>query len=445
MNRAFTVVELLLVIVVIGILAAVVLVAYNGISREAIHATMQGDLDTTTKLAEAYNIENGEYPTYLEEIKSNTSSFRASGGNKITYVKSDDGYCVEVSNPQTDRIIRSAGYADSETCLSNVRIPEPVAVSSGYIEGATCGRRNFVASNDLSVLLARCSSGPYWYSYSLDGGASWVKASSIASYSSGQIFALSGDGMRAYSGFHANSSGSDKYCVYSSTRASASASFGFGSMYNSCNGAQTLAIDDSGDTLLKSGARVGQHAQVKTPDSPSLITVNALGGVNNGGSLTGAAVSGDGSVCALVSTNSGNVGISTSNCKTWSGSSSKLCGVSSTDLYFSYDGSKLVLFGRTESSTNELVLYLREQKACIPINPKGAPASLTHFAMSDDGRKMAAVSEYQLFTSTNGGVTWVRGAEGCTKVSSPVIAADGSKIGIVCTRGSVTTYDLTSW
>lgn len=61
-NKGFTIVELLIVIVVIGILAAIVIVAYRGIQDRAYDASVQNDLDNIAKKIRIYHVENGVYP-----------------------------------------------------------------------------------------------------------------------------------------------------------------------------------------------------------------------------------------------------------------------------------------------------------------------------------------------------------------------------------------------
>lgn len=61
--RGFTIVELLIVIVVIAVLAAIAVVAYNGIQARANDARRASDLRQVVKLIEAYNAENGSYPS----------------------------------------------------------------------------------------------------------------------------------------------------------------------------------------------------------------------------------------------------------------------------------------------------------------------------------------------------------------------------------------------
>lgn len=61
-HGGFTIVELLIVIVVIGILASITVVTYNGISDRAKYTAMRGDMTNIKKLLEVYRIDNGEYP-----------------------------------------------------------------------------------------------------------------------------------------------------------------------------------------------------------------------------------------------------------------------------------------------------------------------------------------------------------------------------------------------
>lgn len=61
-TRGFTIVELLIVIVVIGILAAITLVAFNGIRDRAAFAQEKSDMAAINKLIQMYHADNGSYP-----------------------------------------------------------------------------------------------------------------------------------------------------------------------------------------------------------------------------------------------------------------------------------------------------------------------------------------------------------------------------------------------
>ena len=83
-QRGFTIVELLIVIVVIAILAAITIVAYNGIQNRAVAATLQSDLNNAAKMLKLYQVDNGAYPTSIDST---------------TYcpTPADDRYCLKAS------------------------------------------------------------------------------------------------------------------------------------------------------------------------------------------------------------------------------------------------------------------------------------------------------------------------------------------------------------
>lgn len=80
-EKGFTIVELLIVIVIIGILAAITIVAYNGIQARASNSRVQSDIKNVQRIVEAYNAVNGSYPSTgsLSTIRSDTN---CTGGSK---------------------------------------------------------------------------------------------------------------------------------------------------------------------------------------------------------------------------------------------------------------------------------------------------------------------------------------------------------------------------
>ena len=62
-QKGFTIVELLIVIVVIGILAAITSGAYNGIQNRANDTAVQNDLSMITRKLKVYATTDGTYPT----------------------------------------------------------------------------------------------------------------------------------------------------------------------------------------------------------------------------------------------------------------------------------------------------------------------------------------------------------------------------------------------
>lgn len=65
-QKGFTIVELLIVIVVIGILAAIVVVAYNGVQGKSRDSARIAKVKSISKAIELYYIDNGRYPPILD-------------------------------------------------------------------------------------------------------------------------------------------------------------------------------------------------------------------------------------------------------------------------------------------------------------------------------------------------------------------------------------------
>lgn len=95
-QKGFTIVELLIVIVVIGILAAIVIVAYNGIQNRANDTAVQSDLANFSKKINLINVETGTYPTVLDStmgLKFSRSSYRTTSNN-VYYCADSTGFAI---------------------------------------------------------------------------------------------------------------------------------------------------------------------------------------------------------------------------------------------------------------------------------------------------------------------------------------------------------------
>lgn len=96
-SSAFTIVELLIVIVVIAILAAITIISYSGITSRAKSASVEADVSNAIKKLEIAKTQDPaqQYPASLASI-----GVAASGGNTYTYnyQSSDNSYCVQSKN-----------------------------------------------------------------------------------------------------------------------------------------------------------------------------------------------------------------------------------------------------------------------------------------------------------------------------------------------------------
>lgn len=129
-RRGFTIVELLIVIVVIGILAAITIVAYNGVQKRASDSVVESDIAAAMKKLELARVELDRYPETAAEMPS---GFRFS---KSAYDVSLNNiyYCLDKANQQYALGVRSAsmrGYI-----ATNGTVDKDVTVNGA----ATCQR-----------------------------------------------------------------------------------------------------------------------------------------------------------------------------------------------------------------------------------------------------------------------------------------------------------------
>lgn len=90
MNRAgFTLIELLIVVVIIGILAAIAIPKFASTKERAYLAKMKGDLRNLATAQEAYNSDNQTY--YGGAIPNPILSYNPSSGTTITIAEATPG------------------------------------------------------------------------------------------------------------------------------------------------------------------------------------------------------------------------------------------------------------------------------------------------------------------------------------------------------------------
>lgn len=161
--NGFTLVELLIVIVVIAILAAITLVAYNGIQARAQQVAVKSDIRNLSQMIKAYEIDNdldiivlgnevtgGNYADFPGIKFSPSKSAYSSGGNLyICKLRTGGDYIAIGAKTKAGDVI--AWRSDK-----------------GYIDYSA----EWTTSGTICPALLE-SSGPFWFSYGQTTSGVW--------------------------------------------------------------------------------------------------------------------------------------------------------------------------------------------------------------------------------------------------------------------------------
>lgn len=168
-KRGFTIVELLVVIVVIGILATIIIVAYSGIQERAIIATIQSDLKNSATKLEMYKQTDDVYP-------ANTTIANLKNSQNIDYDiynHTDNSYCLQASKNNIIYHITSEKQIPTYgLCISQTFTMSWDAASSGYASAIIQTTDGGYASTGVTT-----SNGDDMYiaKYSSTGARQWKK------------------------------------------------------------------------------------------------------------------------------------------------------------------------------------------------------------------------------------------------------------------------------
>lgn len=110
-NKGFTIVELLVVVVVIGILAAITVVSYTAVTNSAKKQTVKTDALTIASQLNKYKADKGSYPTTLADLPSSSginSTFQ------YHYDATTGSFCLTASVKGASAYVRSGSSLTTE-------------------------------------------------------------------------------------------------------------------------------------------------------------------------------------------------------------------------------------------------------------------------------------------------------------------------------------------
>ena len=119
-QKGFTIVELLIVIVIIGILATLVIVTFSGIQQKARDSQRKTDINAVQSHVEAYYASNGFYPTLTE---LNDSTFRSTNMKGLDPDALADPSNTSGSMAATATLKSAYGYAVTPAACDNTATP----------------------------------------------------------------------------------------------------------------------------------------------------------------------------------------------------------------------------------------------------------------------------------------------------------------------------------
>ena len=155
-SAAFTIVELLIVIVVIAILAAITIISYSGITNRAKETSLKSDLQNTSTKLKLAQIDTGSYPSSLSS--DNTAK---SGDNQLTYTGGGTTFCLKATSPSLPNktfSINQEGSLQERDCPDTTLVIQTVTT-------ATCSTTRTVtrdARDNRTYWIQKLADGRCW-------------------------------------------------------------------------------------------------------------------------------------------------------------------------------------------------------------------------------------------------------------------------------------------
>ena len=147
-DQGFTIVELLIVIVVIGILALLVITTYGGIQAKARNAKRSSDVKSLQTQIEAFFSQNGYYPS-LTDMNDSTwlgTNMKSLDQNALIDPSSATQSKTMVTAPAAKSYAYAVTYSSGNSCETDDTTCAKYTLTATY-EGTVNGASTAVAQN----------------------------------------------------------------------------------------------------------------------------------------------------------------------------------------------------------------------------------------------------------------------------------------------------------
>lgn len=117
--RGFTIVEIAIVIIIIGILSGITAVSYQSIQRDADAKEVEADLRQAANKLQLHRANNGAYPATAAEVEGGSLP-KSNPNRSFTYSRIDSrNFCLSMASLRFDTVFRiSTNAANNQLELS---------------------------------------------------------------------------------------------------------------------------------------------------------------------------------------------------------------------------------------------------------------------------------------------------------------------------------------